>query len=181
MFIYKHKRMQKKITINPSPFKMCIHLIEIHGNNEYFGQKKHSRSLLICTFYKNPNMKMLLYQTNIRLICNVIDYTTRNHGAMVHEGKKPFCCSVCDNKCSQKRNLTQHIAIRTYTNIRPGFKKCLRTKMGKRTYCILYDRSYALKRYHIKIINSQRLLTLNTLVPIRSTKLSSAPLSYKVA
>ena len=28
----------------------------------------------------------------------------------LHEGKKPFNCSICDYKCSQKRNLTRHIA-----------------------------------------------------------------------
>ena len=32
------------------------------------------------------------------------------HITSVHEGKKPFKCSICDYKCSQKGQLTKHIS-----------------------------------------------------------------------
>ena len=32
------------------------------------------------------------------------------HMASVHDGKKPFNCSICDHKFSIKQSLTKHIA-----------------------------------------------------------------------
>ena len=48
--------------------------------------------------------------------CSICDYKCSQKGPLnlhfstIHEGKKPFNCSICDYKCSVKGSLAKHIA-----------------------------------------------------------------------
>ena len=49
--------------------------------------------------------------------CEVCDYscsqrsTMNVHVASVHERKKPFKCNICDYSCSQKGNMERHVSM----------------------------------------------------------------------
>ena len=48
--------------------------------------------------------------------CDICNYTfslkssLKRHVASVHEGNKPFKCEICDYSCAKKHQMMQHVA-----------------------------------------------------------------------
>ena len=60
---------------------------------------------------RNPEgQEELITQLWQKAICKSFPFGLKNHISLVHEGKKPFKCSICNVRFAQNQGLKKHIA-----------------------------------------------------------------------